>query len=103
MCTACPTTSAKGEDRGPAVIMAKWSVSSTDLPYFISANNGDRKSLTASCVMKGHHCDCFALNYILWLKQLRTDKEPNDQKCRKQPPTQRNETAPGVCGKLHCA
>jgi hypothetical protein len=57
----------------------KWSVGSPDLPHFISTVNGDLKLLTPPSLMKGDHCDCFALNNILWLKQLRTGNDANDQ------------------------
>jgi hypothetical protein len=49
MFAARPTSSAKDEDRRPAVFMwtmCEWSVGSTDLPHFISTINGDRKALT---------------------------------------------------------
>ena len=66
MFTACPTTSAKGEDRRPAVIMTEWSIGSTDLTHFISTINGDLKALTTYTLMIGNQCDWLALNNILW-------------------------------------
>jgi hypothetical protein len=68
MRTACPTTSAEGEDPRPAVFMTEWTVGSTYLPHFISTINSDSKALTTKSLVKGNYRDCFALNNILWLK-----------------------------------
>src|SRR5580692_6798448 len=67
MFAACPTSSAKNEDRRPAVFM-----------------------------MIGHHSHWFALNNILWLKHLRADKDAQDQKNNQQSPGARNKISPSV-------
>src|ERR1700722_7075612 len=96
MFAACPTSSAKNEDRRSAVFMIEWSVGNTDRPHLISTINGDRKALTTESLMIGHHSHWFALNYILWLKHLRADKDAQDQKNNQQSPGARNKISPSV-------
>jgi hypothetical protein len=103
MFTACPTTSAKGEDARPTVFMTKRGVGSTDLSHFFSTINCDRKALTTKSLMKGNHGDWFALNNVLWLKQLRASNDANDQKYNRYLPTPRNEKSPSFCRGLHYA
>jgi hypothetical protein len=96
MFAACPTSSAKDEDRRPAVFMIEWSVGSTDLSHLISTINGDRKALATQSLMIGHHSHWFALKNILWLKHL---WEKNNQ----QSPGARNEVSPSLFRGVHPA
>jgi hypothetical protein len=97
MFAACPTSSAKDEDRRPAVFMIEWSVGSTDLPHLISTINGDCKTLTTKSLMIGHHSHWFALNNVLSFKHLRADNDAQDQKNNQKSPDARNEISPSFC------